>query len=480
MVQKNKLYILLFVIIIIGFILRIMTITTYSQWFDTSYSYLASKQSLSWLLFSNPEHDVHPPFSYVAGHLFMKIFGSSPNVLNYMTLLIGIAAMFAIFFVARKWYDDKVAIASTFLFATSLTMIKYVGQEARMYCFIVLLATLSFHFLKEKKWLWFVLVTASMEYFHYYAVFIIIAHIILVYALEIDWKKFVKAQFFVYVLMIPVVIYFVFQNFGTQGMWLLKPLPMSIPSAFIFQLFLAGNTAFSNVHTILPIFFFVVLMCFLLLQKFGKVEIGMLMAWSLGILVFLLLAYSPLRLPYHHRFALMFCPLLYMLLGRSLANAFKQWKALGIGLICVWIAIQGVMYVQYYAVPDVELAHAAQFLEPYCKNGSVVLHESPFSLLPLKVYQPECVHIIETNLSLNQLRTAGGAVIEPRLINNASLIPDYYVLSEKRAFPAYAVGRVVFNESNLLIIKVDKSSYLLRENNVSRTIKKLSWNFRNI
>jgi uncharacterized membrane protein len=477
MMNKKRTNLILFFIILFGIGARLVTINTYSQWFDTSYSFLASEKPLSWLLFSNPEVDVHPPLSYVAGHFFMKIFGTSPDILNYLTLLVGIAAMFTIFFVAKKWYDENVALVTTFLFATSLTMIKYVGQEARMYCWIVLLVTLSFHFLKEQKWFWFVLVTALMEYFHYYAVFIIIAHLILVYSLQIDWKKFLKAQFFVYVLMIPVVLYFIFQNYGTQGMWLKNPLAMTIPSAFLFQLFIAGNTAFYNVHSLLPFLFFGIIFCFLFLQKFGRLELGMLFAWFFGISVFLILAYSPLHLPYHHRFALMFCPLLFLLLGRALSNVLLHWKALGIGLLCFWVGVQGVMYYQYYSVPDVEIAHASEFLKSYCLNHSIILHESPFSLLPLKVYQPDCIHILETDITLNQLRTAGGAVIDSKLINNASYVPDFYVLSEVRAFPAYASGKIVFNESGLLIMKVEKDSFVMRESNVSRVIKRLDTSF---
>jgi hypothetical protein len=421
-----------------------------------------------------------------------------------MTLAVSLAFIAAIYFVGSRWYNRGVGLLAAFISATSLTMVVY-SVESRMYIVLVLLGLLSFHFLKEQRWALFVAVTALMEYFHYYSVFIVLPHII--FFVHSGWsvpafKRFVKSYAVIYLLMIPIFVYFFFQSYGIDKMWLKRPYLLSLPSSFAFHLFIPSSLPFSNFN--LPLSFVewlpmaaaAIIFSYLFLARYSLLEKGMVLSWASGILVILGLAYSPMHLPYHHRFALFVAPLLYLLLAKAVFEVYERWKVLAIAMLLFWLCVNAAVFHEHYfvSVQD-EIKNAAAFMEDKCFDGVVMLHETPFSLMPVRSYLPQCLHVMQTGVSLNELRTGGGSVIDSRLINNQSYVPDYYFYAEKtpktkkncsreefmesfcvenvlqKPEDLYANGTVIFNESNLIVLQVDKEHYLVKENS-SREINK--------
>lgn len=296
--------------------------------------------------------------------------------------------------------------------------------------------------------------------------------------------------------MIPVFIYFFLQSYGITKMWLKSPFAMSWVSAPIFHFFIPSNQPFSNVEIpvqfiqFIPIIFGMICLALLILPDYKqKMNKALLVSWLLTIFIFLSLATFPPHIPYHHRFTLIAAPFLYLLLGIGLNQVYEKRKTIFYVLMIVWIVIQGIMYITYYINADRELTWASDYIKPYCINHSIVLHESAFSLLPLRATNPDCIHIIQTSLDYNTMLTAGGSVIDSKYFNNASIIPDLYVYAKEMGKiincnkglckvmmnqtkeDLYAEGRVVFDKNNLEIMIINKSSYRMK-NKQDLTIKK--------
>lgn len=499
--MKNKNIVTLLFIIVFGFTLRAIVIDKNSYWFDEAYSHSAAIRPVAFL-FQNPPPDVHPPLSFILLRAWYFLVGfDDPYKSRWLSLLFGMAFIVAIFFVSRKWFGDRTALITAFLVCSSLTLIAY-SVEARMYAMIIPIALLSFYFLKEQKWLWFVLSTGSLIYFHYYTVFILIPVCIFWFFLRLPWKKMFWNMFFVGVLWTPAVIYFFLQSYGIKNMWLHKPYLMSWISAPAFQYFMPGNQAFSNLqlpntlYAIIPFVLFFILLGYLFLVDYrSSLNKAMLWSWSVTIAVLLCLAYFPPNIPYHHRFLLVVSPLLFLLLGQGINNFWSKSKTVFFALLIVWFGIQMYMYADYYAHVDTELKSASKLFDKLCP--AVVLHESPFSMLPLRSTNPSCHHVLQTSLSKNSMRTGGGSVIEPKDFNNWSIVPDYYVYGDqlincsnivgkqerivlaqcvtvpKPKSQLYANGTMVFNESGLIVVRVDKLNYRPRYR-TNMTIRKFA------
>lgn len=496
--MQKKIVIWLMIILCLGFILRFSNIYTAQYWFDESFEHQASIRPLKFL-FTNPPPDVHPPGSYIMLHFWYDIVGfNDPYKSRWFSLVFGMAFLAILFMVSRKWYGERTALVTSFLAATGLTFIAY-SVEARMYCMVIPLGLLSLYCLKEQKWAGFVFSAGSMIYFHYYTVFILIPIAVFWYFLKLPFKKIFWSMFGVGLLWLPVVVYFFLQSYGIRAMWLHRPYLLSWVSAPAFQFFIPSSQAFSNlqlptsVMSVLPFLFLFVLLGYLFLVDYkDRLNKAMLWSWSLTIAVMMALAYFPPNIPYHHRFLLFLSPLFFLLLGQAVSNAWEKSKAVFVALLVVWFGIQMFMYVDYYSHVDHELQYASEFLKSVCP--AVVLHESPFSLLPLRSTNPGCRHVLETELSYNSLRTGGGAVIGLKDFNNASVKPEYYVYGDelincsqrvgkgervvlnrcvtsfRPASSLLANGSVVFNESGLIIVKVD--SWLKPPVNRSVEIKK--------
>jgi len=75
-----------------------------------------------------------------------------------------------------------------------------------------------------------------------------------------------------------------------------------------------------------------------------------------------------------------------------------------------------------------ELQDSAAFLYNHTNSTPVVvLHTSPFSMTPYKVYLPEYEHHLVTTLTRQQLFTAGGSAIKDSELHHKWISSDYIV-----------------------------------------------------
>jgi uncharacterized membrane protein len=105
------------------------------------------------------KHDNHPPLYFIGLFLFLKAFGTTPEMAQLFSVIIAILCIAAIYFLSTDITDKEVAIWVSGLFAFS-PYITYYAQEVRPYILLIFFSLLSSLFLfkaitlKNKfKWL---------------------------------------------------------------------------------------------------------------------------------------------------------------------------------------------------------------------------------------------------------------------------------------------------------------------------------------
>ena len=108
--------------------------------------------------------------------------GESPFFIRSLSVMLSVATVPAVYWLARMLYDRRVALIAAALFTFNAYGIRY-AQEARSYALLVLLATLSsgllLAFLREptrNHRVGYIVTSALAVYAHFYALLLLAAH----------------------------------------------------------------------------------------------------------------------------------------------------------------------------------------------------------------------------------------------------------------------------------------------------------------
>ncbi|OGD91428.1 hypothetical protein A3D81_01355 [Candidatus Curtissbacteria bacterium RIFCSPHIGHO2_02_FULL_40_17] len=172
------------VILVVSLILRLISINQ-SLWLDEGINVnVARNLNVKSLIFDYSLSDFHPPLFHVLLRGWILLFGSSEIAVRSLSVILAVATIFVIYLIARKLFENKTALISATLLATSPLHIYY-SQEARMYMLAAFLASLSVYFFislfkKDNIWYWtgFIVSTALMLYSDYLPYLLIPAYII--------------------------------------------------------------------------------------------------------------------------------------------------------------------------------------------------------------------------------------------------------------------------------------------------------------
>jgi uncharacterized membrane protein len=161
----------MFYLLLLALGLRLISLNQ-SLWLDEAIQYKASylyslKELFSVFLLG----DFNPPLSYLVNFLAGKIIGYSEIALRLPSVIFGVLTVWLVYKLGGKW--------PAFLLATSGLHIYY-SQEARAYSLAALAVTASFYFLKNKRWLGYIITSLAVIYSHYLTVFIFPAQLMLV------------------------------------------------------------------------------------------------------------------------------------------------------------------------------------------------------------------------------------------------------------------------------------------------------------
>ena len=193
--EKNKkiVYLILFLIVILGATLRFYDLSTESLWTDemVSLNHL-NKNSLKGLVDSVIYMELMPPGYFIILKGWVDIFGNTEFSLRFLSAFFDSLSIILIYLFGARLFNKKVGLISALIFSTTMLQIVY-AQEARPYAlfgFLVLLSTYLFVILfknplnKRKKFsllFGYSLVNALLLYTNYMALFVIIFHSLILF-----------------------------------------------------------------------------------------------------------------------------------------------------------------------------------------------------------------------------------------------------------------------------------------------------------
>jgi mannosyltransferase len=184
----------------LGATLRFVGLGEQSFWYDEAFSAeLARAPALD--LATGLVRDLgNPPLHPILLGLWSQVFGSGDVALRAFSALAGALAIPVLWLVAKRLVPSGAALLATFLFAISPLHVG-LAQEARAFSLVTLLGLLSVHALLRAvdrprstgRWLLYAIFTFGALYAHYYALFLVLSHLLLLWSLRAAKGRVVSA-----------------------------------------------------------------------------------------------------------------------------------------------------------------------------------------------------------------------------------------------------------------------------------------------
>ncbi|HVR22257.1 MAG TPA: hypothetical protein VMU26_02965 [Candidatus Polarisedimenticolia bacterium] len=168
-------------LVIAAAVLRFSYLGRKPFWFDECFSVEVARLSGQNLLRLLWRREANMSLYYLMLRGWLQ-FGSSPFFVRSLSVMVSLATLPAIFWLARKLFDSRVALIAVALISFNAYHIRY-AQEARSYSLFVLLATLSSGFFvaafrepSSRNRRNYILASALAAYAHLYALLMLAAH----------------------------------------------------------------------------------------------------------------------------------------------------------------------------------------------------------------------------------------------------------------------------------------------------------------
>ncbi len=192
----------LLLILLLAFGLRVYRLGALAIWWDESLSVYRATRDLQTVL-SNiilvqqaVTYDTLPPLYFALLHFLLRAAGTTEYALRFLSLAANVATLPLLYGLGRQWFSPRVGLVAAFLGALSPFYVSY-AQEARPYTLVLFLSTLAVYALTRafggrasnlahtsqasRGWLLvYILAAAGSLYTHYYAVFLIPFHAVLI------------------------------------------------------------------------------------------------------------------------------------------------------------------------------------------------------------------------------------------------------------------------------------------------------------
>jgi 4-amino-4-deoxy-L-arabinose transferase-like glycosyltransferase len=121
---------------------RVATLGAESLWYDEAISLHLARLPLHEIL-EDRARDGHPPPYFLLLHMWVHLFGDSPEAIRSLSVVPGTLLVPLLYLVAARRHGPVAGLLAAGLAAGSRVLSHY-SQEARDYAFLVLLSTLSF------------------------------------------------------------------------------------------------------------------------------------------------------------------------------------------------------------------------------------------------------------------------------------------------------------------------------------------------
>src|SRR3954469_3719126 len=169
-------------IVILAAILRVIFLGSRSFWSDEIVSVKLATDNWGGFWFWISKREANMALYYLLLRGWVKA-GDSETWVRLFSALAGVATVPLFYAVAKRLYDQRVALISALLAATSACLVQF-SQEARSYSLVILLCIVSYYFfirlLREER-LWvvgaYIVVSVAAMYAHFVAALVIVAQV---------------------------------------------------------------------------------------------------------------------------------------------------------------------------------------------------------------------------------------------------------------------------------------------------------------
>ena len=446
----NKLFLLL--IILLAILIRLFPSKALSIWYDESFSIILAKKDLGNLL-EIAKADVHPPLYYIMLHFWLKIV-MFPRLFS---VLFSIASIIITYVIAKKVFDESIALLTSFFLSISPTSVHY-SSEIRMYTLLLFFSLIATYFLlrfilnkKVLNAIFYVFFSVCAFYTHYYALFLIIAQLIYLISVNVLHDNFLKRLKValllgcsVLILYIPWIKYFLAHTLTSTGsgahalphstnldnlaniiLILFLGEAKSLPLKPFFHFLYNYRVESAYFLLIFALFFLPLIYSILLIRKkeSGNKKEKMLIVFSTLIPLFLSAILIIIGGRFYPRNLLIVLPFYLMLLSYSIFSVKRIWiRWLIILIITFYLAISTVHYHKYF-IRDVT-GKVWDFLRYSGLRNTAIFCTNPFSYFPLSVYFNYNGPYVEKNNDLYLLNNEKVTYINLLTIENGKLIKN--------------------------------------------------------
>jgi cellulose synthase/poly-beta-1,6-N-acetylglucosamine synthase-like glycosyltransferase len=192
-------------VLALGLFLRVYQLGERSYWLDEVYAAIyRGGMPLDSILLMTSEN--HPPLYYALLHFWMEAFGNGPVATRALSVVFGLATIWAVYALGAELFDRKAGIIAALLVATS-TMHVFHSQNVRMYEMLVFLSMASLYFFWRSirtasfgSLIWYSAVTWLLVLTHLFAGFVVLAQNVYVfgsYLLNDDREGVMPAEYWI-------------------------------------------------------------------------------------------------------------------------------------------------------------------------------------------------------------------------------------------------------------------------------------------
>lgn len=145
---------MIIVVLLLGFILRIISLNQ-SLWLDEAINVLAAQKYSLWLMITEyAKADFHPPGFFIILWFWTKLFGIGEISVRVPSVIFGVLTICVVYLIGKKLHSNSLGLLTALLLSINPLHIYY-SQEARMYAFATLAVAINIYLLikllKEEK-----------------------------------------------------------------------------------------------------------------------------------------------------------------------------------------------------------------------------------------------------------------------------------------------------------------------------------------
>jgi mannosyltransferase len=409
--------------------LRLAGLTSKPFWFDECFSVEVAR--IDWRNFLHLLwwREANMTLYYLLLRAWLH-FGQSEFYIRSLSVVIAVATIPTIYWLARLLYSERVALIAAALFTFNAYNVRY-AQEARSYALFLLLATISSGFLiawlREpggRNRLGYILSSVLAVYAHFYAWLLVVTHWLVLSRLGSpdlgpghDWaaasKQMRRAWKIIGVASLPLLV-FVAKTGAGPIRWIQRP---GLHDVLEFFEHLAGSESW-------PLFVFYGAACIVAIAPVGRRlwardrnwetwRVQFLIVWLLFPVVLTVLL-SVARPVFLGRYMIFCLPPLVILAAAGLARLRQSWMLAAALTILLFLSLRGVFFVYGHDFDDERdgSGAASNFILDHTQPGDGAIFHIAEARVPYEFFRS--VRAGENSASPGFTRQVGPEILFPR------------------------------------------------------------------